>query len=151
MSGRRAVVVALAGALAVVGGGCGNDGPPRMSKSDYERRGGAICANYLSQIRKLGRPDQLQEIAPYLAKALPILSETVDRLGALRPPKDLDDEFSRYLDAMRATRKRAFDLRNAAARADGQAVEGLLTDAARAGTATDELARKAQLPACVQS
>ena len=149
MSRRRAAVVALAGAVAV--GGCGDSGPPRMSKAAYERRGGAICANYLSQIRKLGRPNQLNEIAPYLAKALPILSETVDRLGTLRPPKDLDDQFSRYLDAMRETRKRAFDLRNAAARADGQAVEGQLADAARAGTATDELARKAQLPACVQS
>jgi hypothetical protein len=122
-----------------------------MSKAAYQARGGAICTSYLSQIRKLGRPDQLQEIAPYLAKALPILSQTVDRLGALRPPKDLDEDFGRYLDAMRATRKRAFDLRNAAARADGQAVEGLLADAARAGTATDKLARKAQLPACVQS
>lgn len=141
--------MALAGAMAI--GGCGDSGPPRMSKAAYERRGGAICANYLSQIAKLGRPDQLQEIAPYLAKALPILSETVDRLGALRPPKDLDDEFDRYLEAMRATRKRAFDLRNAAARADGQAVEGLLADAARAGRTTDELARKAQLQACVQS
>ena len=51
---------------------------------------------------------------------------------------------------MRATRKRAFDLRNAAARADGAAVQSLLTDAARAGRTTDELARKAQLEACVQ-
>jgi hypothetical protein len=122
-----------------------------MSKAAYERRGEAICTNYLSQIDKLGRPDQLDQIAPYLAKALPILAVTVDRLGTLRPPKDLGDEFSRYLDAMRATRKRAFDLRNAAARADGAAVRGLLSDAARAATSTDDLARKAQLPACVQS
>ena len=151
MSARRAAAIALAGAVAVVGGGCDNDGPPRMSKAAYERRGDAICTSYESRIRKLGRPDQLQEIAPYLAKALPILSETVDRLGALRPPKDLDDEFNRYLESIRATRKRAFDLRNAAARADGQAVQGLLGDAARAGRTTDELARKAQLQACVQS
>jgi len=143
-----AAVMALAGATAVAG--CGDSGPPRMSKAAYEKRGTEICQGYLSQIAKLGRPDQLSEIAPYLAKALPILSATVDRLGTLRPPKDLDDEFSRYLDAMRATRKRAFDLRNAAARADGGAVQGLLTDAARAGRTTDDLARKAQLEACVQ-
>jgi len=148
VSGRRAVLIALAGAVAVAG--CGDSGPPRMSKAAYQRRGEAICTNYLSQIDKLGRPDQLDQIAPYLAKALPILSVTVDRLGTLRPPKDLDDQFTRYLDAMRATRKRAFDLRNAAARADGARVQGLLSDAARAGTTTDELARKAQLSGCVQ-
>ena len=79
MSRRGAAVLALAGALAV--GGCGDDGPPRMSKAAYQSRGGAICSNYLSQIRKLGRPDQLDEIAPFLSKALPILSATVDRLG----------------------------------------------------------------------
>ena len=150
MIGARAVTaLALAGALGVAG--CGDSGPPRMSKADYERRAGDICTSYLDRIRKLGRPTELTEISPFIAKALPILSETVDRLGTLRPPEEFDDEFGRYLDAMRATRKRAIDLRNAAARADGAAVEGLLADAARAGSTTDELARKAGLEVCVQS
>lgn len=149
MTARHATVaLALGGALALAG--CGDSGPPRLSKADYEQRGEAICTRYRERIRALGRPDQLDQIAPYIAKALPILAETVDRLGALRAPKDLDDEYERFLEAMRATRKRAVDLRNAAARADGQAVQGLLADAARAGSSADDLARKARLPACVQ-
>jgi hypothetical protein len=149
VSARRVTgALALAGALTVAG--CGDSGPPRMSKEAYQRRGDAICTSYLDRIKKLGTPSELSEISPYIAKALPILSETVDRLGTLRPPKALDDEFESYLEAMQATRKRAIDLRNAAARADGGAVEGLLADAARAGSTTDDLARKAELEACVQ-
>jgi len=136
------VVVALAG--------CGSSGPPRLSQSEYQRRAGQICSDYHARIRALGQPDKLTEVAPYIAKALPILSVAVDRLGRVRPPSDLADPYARYLEALRETRTRDLDLRNAAASADGATVQGLLADAARAGPATDRLARAAKLAACVQ-
>ena len=145
---RRATLLAAAAAVAVAG--CGSSGPPRLSKDAYQRRASDICASYYSRIRALGSPDKIEEIAPYIGKALPILSETVDRLAQLRAPSDLAGAYDRYVEALRATRTRDVNLRNAAARADGGAVQGLLADAARQGPVTDRLARAAELPACVQ-
>lgn len=147
---RRAWLVGLAAASALAPAGCGDSGPPRLSKAEYQRRASAVCTGYFTRIKALGTPDNFQEIAPFIAKAIPILSGAVDQLGRLRPPKDQADAYDRFLDAIRATRARDVELRNAAARADGHAVQGLLADAARAGPATDRLARAAELPACVQ-
>lgn len=151
---RTRVATSFAVACALTLAACGgddSDGGPRLSEAAYKQRGDAICASYTKRIGALGRPDELTEIAPYIAKALPILSETVDRLGKLRPPKDLDEAYGRYLAAMRTTRKRALDLRNAAARADGAAVQRLLGEAARTGSSTDDLARRARLESCAVS
>ena len=148
---RRALALVLGAALASAAGGCGGDaGGPRLSRAQYVKRGDAICSRYTARIKALGSPEQLTDIAPYIAKALPELSRTVDQLGRLRPPKELDAAFARYLAAARATRKRAFDLRDAASRADSGAVQRLLGQAARAGSATDALARRAGLEACVE-
>ncbi len=49
---------------------------------------------------------------------------------------------------MRAARRRAVALRAAAERADGDAVEGLLADAAKASGDEDALARRAGLADC---
>ncbi len=97
---RTRVATAFAVACALTLAACGgddSDGGPRLSEAAYKQRGDAICASYTKRIGALGRPDELTEIAPYIAKALPILSETVDRLGKLRPPKDLDEAYGRYL------------------------------------------------------
>jgi hypothetical protein len=143
-------VLAAAGVLAMAGCG-GGGGPPRLSEAAYTQRAEAICSSYRTRLHALGEPDQLDKIAPYLAKALPILAQTVDRLGTLRPPKRHDQAYGRFLAAMRTARKRAFALRDAAARADGAAVQQLLDQAARAGTDTEVLARRAGLPGCTQS
>jgi hypothetical protein len=148
---RLAPLTALAAAGALALAGCGDSGPPRLSKPEYQRRASAICTGYFARIKTLGTPDKFEAIAPYIAKAIPILSQTVDQLGRIRPPKDQSDAYGRFLAAIRATRERDVQLRNAAARADGRAVQSLLADAARAGPAADRLARAADLPACVQS
>lgn len=145
----RARIAAAALAVALGLTACGG-GKPGLSDAAYHQRATAICASYKTRIQALGKPTQLAQIAPYLAKALPILADTVDRLSGIRPPGHLADAYGRYLAAMQATRRRAFDLRDAAARSDGAAVERLLAAAAHAGSSTDALAREADLPGCVQ-
>lgn len=145
------VAAAAAAALGVGAcGGGGNAGAPRLSRADYVRRGNAVCARYDAAIRRLGSPRGVTGIAPYIRDALPIMGRATAGLGRLRPPRELEDEFAGYLDAVRATRRRALDLRAAAARADGAAVQRLLTAAAAAGERNNALARKAGLDACVQ-
>jgi hypothetical protein len=145
VTARGAALAALCVAAAATG--CGSGGP-HLSKAAYLRRGEAICRDYARQLRALGTPDQLSQIAPYIASALPLLARTVDRLGRLRPPPDYQGSFDAYLKAIRATRQRAFALRDAAARADAAEVQSLLSDAARSSGQTSSLARRAGLSAC---
>ncbi len=144
------MLVAGAAASGCGGGGDAGAGGPHLSRAEYVRQGTAICGRYDAQIHKLGTPKDLQGIAPYIQSALPIVGRAADELGRLRPPPDLADRFAAYVSSLRATRKRALDLRAAAGRADGAKVEALLASAGAASDRSNALARAAALVACVQ-
>jgi hypothetical protein len=144
---RRAAAAALAAALLA---GCGgDDGPPRLAKAEYERRGTVICSDYRAALKKLGTPTQVSQFGDYIGRALPLLDRAVARLGRLRPPQERDEAFQSYLTGLRATRRRAVDLRSAAGKADAATVERLLEQAADTRGLIDGQARKAGLAACV--
>lgn len=143
---RAAVAAALLGTLLA---GCGGaSGPPRLAQAEYVRRGEAVCRDYRAGLRALKTPTQVSQFGGYIAQALPLLERAVARLGRLRPPSALERPFADYLAALRASRRRAVDLRAAAQRADGRAVEALLGTAARTRGRSDGLARRAGLAAC---
>jgi hypothetical protein len=144
----RRPVAAWAGAVVLVLAGCGDGGAPRLSRAEYQRRGNVICTDYSAAIHRLGKAHALTDIAPFIRDALPVLSRAVVRLGRLRPPRALDGAFADFLGAMRATQRRDVALRDAAQKANGEAVQQLLDDAASSGQRTAALARRAGLDAC---
>lgn len=146
---RRAVALVLA-VTAVPAAGCGSSGP-HQPRAQYERRGDAICSRYTAAIGRLGRPAKLSDLGPYITKAVPLLSRTVGQLERLAPPDGGDDAHERFLEAARATLSRARDLRAAARRADGDAVQRLLGDAAKRSGELARAARATGLDACVLS
>jgi len=139
---RRAALLA-----AVVLAGCGSSGP-HLPRAVYVKRATGICTTYRHEISRLGQPTKISDIGPFIAHALPVLQRTVDRLGRLAPPADLESQFGKFMDAARATVGRAQALRDAASRADAQQVQRLLRQAAAASGQRVRLAQAAGLPAC---
>lgn len=141
---RRGLVVGLV-ALAGCGGGAkGGD------SAAYRKAGDAICSDYAAAIAKLGQPTAVAAIGPFIEKAMPILTRTVDRLGRLNPPSDLADEYAAFRDAARQTVDRAAAMRKAAGAADGTEVQRLLAAAAQASKRRVDLAHAAGLEACAK-
>lgn len=138
-------VLALAGLA-----GCGGGGDKGGDPAAYRKAGDAICTDYQAAIAKLGQPAKLTEIGPYIEKALPVLTSTVERIGRLDPPSDLRDEYETFRDAARQTVDRAEALRKAAGEANADEVQRLLDEAAQASRRRVGLARDAGLEACAQ-
>ena len=140
---RRAAALAL---LAFVAG-CGDEGG---DKATYVKSGDRICNEYANDIAKLGQPDSLTEIGPYVTKAMPVLEKAVGRIEKLDPPSDLADEFEKFRDVARATVDRAERLQTAAAAGDSVEVQDLLDEAAKASQTRKGLADAAGLKACAK-
>jgi hypothetical protein len=140
---RRAALLVALTALA----GCGSSGP-HLSQAAYIRQGNAICSHYETAIHGLSQPAKITDLGRFITQALPILQRTVTRLGRLRPPSERADAFGKFLAAARATVTRAKALRDAAAKADGPAVQSALHQATRASGPRAGLARAAGLAAC---
>jgi hypothetical protein len=141
----RAALVALALAgLAGCGGGAGGD------PEAYRKAGDAACTDYQQAIAGLAQPAKPTDLGPYIEKALPVLTRTVDRLEKLDPPGDLRDAYETFRNAARKTVARAEALRQAAQDADAGEVQRLLAEAAEASTKRVGLARDAGLEACAQ-
>ena len=140
---RRAALLAVV-ALAGCGGDDGGD------KNVYVRDGNAICARYQTKIAKLGQPKTLNEIGPFIVKALPILTGTVSAIEKLDPPGDLRDAYEKFRDAAGQTVDRARALQAAADGGDGEEAKRLLAEATAASAARVKLAQAAGLETCAK-
>jgi hypothetical protein len=134
----------------VVMAGCGGGDEKGGDPAAYRTTGDKICTDYQAAISKLGQPKGLTQIGPYIAKALPVLTRTVDRIEKLDPPGDLRDAYETFRDAARKTVDRAQALRTAAEDADADTVQRLLAEAAEASAKRKELAADAGLEACAE-
>ena len=134
-------------AALVLVAGCGSSGG---NKAVYVKTGDETCNAYANDIAKLGQPETLTQIGPYLAKAMPLLERVAARLEKLDPPSDLADAYKKFRDAARATVDRATRLRAAAQDGDTAEVKALLAEAAKASADRATLAKAAGLEACAK-
>jgi hypothetical protein len=82
---RRALVLALATTLALVG--CGGEAK-RLSREEYAQKADAICAEGNRKTEQLPSPGNLPELADVTNKTLDILDDALNELRKLKPPKD---------------------------------------------------------------
>ena len=134
-------------AAALLLAGCGG-GDKGGDKAAYQRAGDRICASYKTAIAKLGQPQQVSEIGPFITSAMPILRRTVGQIEKLDPPSDLRDQYATFREAARQAVDRAEATQKAAEAADSAEVQRLLGEAARASARRKGLARAAGLQAC---
>jgi hypothetical protein len=111
------VVLALAVALAVVGG-CGGGDAGQPSKDEFAARANRICREGEAQIAartkrlqaRLEQADSAAErqkvVADTLERAASEYKPVLDRLGDLEPPESLSGDWARFIDRI----GEAFDL-----------------------------------------
>lgn len=82
---RRALVLALATTLALVG--CGGEAK-RLSREEYAQQADAICAEGNRKTEQLPSPGNLSELADVTDETLVILDDALNDLRNLKPPRD---------------------------------------------------------------
>jgi hypothetical protein len=146
---RRSVALLAVVALAA----CGGSGGERLSRDTYVARADAICADVAAQREVLPAPTSIAEIPGYVDKALPIIDAALVKLRALRPPLEMQQSVTAWLDTTAQTLAVLADLRRAAQ--DGNpAGDKVRAFAAKAKTLNDRrgaLARSIGLTSCAST
>jgi len=141
---RRAALLVVVLGLAACGGG----EETRLSQEAYIAKADAVCAKVAAQQKALGVPTTLDQIPPYVDKAIPILDAGLKEIRALRPPENMEAGVDEWLASTSETREVLGDLKKAAEAGDAAAARAA---GSRGNTVADERHEKAQalgLTAC---
>jgi hypothetical protein len=135
--------------LAAVAVACGG-GDDRLSRGELQSRVNAICVEVDSQVKALGEPESIDEVAEFARKATRLAREGVAELRALEPPKDDERQYDRFLaegDRVVALSRR---LEEAAEEADAEALEQILQEARDSEDRSDRVARDLGFDECAE-
>ncbi len=84
-------------AAAGCGGGGGGGGGDRLSTADYREKADAICKRADEDLRALKQPKSAAELDNFVDDVEPIVSNAVDDLDDLNPPKKLESAHDRWV------------------------------------------------------
>jgi hypothetical protein len=137
-SSAPALLLTLAG-LAFAGCGGGGD---ELSRSELISKADAICHSVNAKTRALGRPASFADLERLGGKARTITDDGISKLKELTPPKELQDDWNRFVDM--ADRQRGFtsDLVDAAKAKDAQKVQRIATAASANANKLHALAKR---------
>ena len=134
--------------VAVLVAGCGGGGSSRLTRSEYAKQADKICLTYNSKLNAIARPKSQAELAGFVDKAVPLVSDASDRLSELKPPQDeqrIADSWNRAnSDIVRALER----LRNAAKAKDRAKMQTALADGNKANSRANTLAKTLGMNAC---
>jgi hypothetical protein len=149
----RREVAPLAGALtlllAACGGGSGEE--QRLTADQFRQQADAICKQYEDKINALGSPNSLAELGNFVDKAVPIIEEGNEKLGALQPPEELADDWERAMDLQDQNLGVAKDLQQAIRDQDTPKVQELLAKLDETDAQSNQIARNMGLEECGQT
>jgi hypothetical protein len=141
------VASALLVALLVAGCG-GGGGAGRLSRADYAKEADKVCSTYNAKLNALPQPKNQDELAAFVDKAVPLVSDASDRLSELKPPQDeqrVADAWNRAnSDIVRALER----LRDAAKAKDRAKMQTALADGNKANSRANTLAKTLGMNAC---
>ena len=134
--------------VAVLVAGCGGGGGgARLSRTDYAKQADTICLKYKSKLNGIPRPKRA-DLAAFVDKAVPLVSDASDRLGELKPPQDeqrIADAWNRAnSDVVRALQQ----LRDAAKAKDRPKLQAALAAGNKANSRANTLATTLGMTAC---
>jgi hypothetical protein len=134
--------------VSVLVAGCGGGGGGRLSRADYAKQADTICLKYNAKLNAIARPKSQAELAAFVDKAVPLVSDASDRLSELKPPQDeqrIADSWNRAnSDIVRALEQ----LRNAAKANDRGKMQAALADGNKANSRANTLAKTLGMNAC---
>ena len=134
--------------LAVLVAGCGGGGSSRLSRTDYAKQADAICLKYNAKLNGIAQPKSQAELAAFVDKAVPLVSDASDRLSELKPPQD-EQRIATAWNTANAEVVRALQrLRDAAKANDRAKLQSALADGNKANAHANTLARTLGMNAC---
>jgi len=139
----RVLAVPVVLATAVVVSACGAS--DRLTKSEFVSQADAICAKYEQKIRSAmqGVPAGNEtQLASAIERVLPVIRTGNDELRALKPPKNLQDGFDRWIQIGDNEVTAAQKLHNALRDGDRQGVRSSFGDLQKADAQQDQIARE---------
>ena len=89
----RAVLIAVVGAIAFAAAGCG--GSKTLSRAELVKQVNAICKQREARTEAVAARAKTLLVAEQ--RALPIVSKSVDDLGALKPPASVRAKYARFV------------------------------------------------------
>jgi len=139
---------ALLLAVLVAGCGGGGGGGKRLSRSEYAKQADAICLKYNAKLNGIAQPKSQAELAAFVDKAVPLVSDASDRLSELKPPQD-EQRIATAWNKANADIVRALErLRDAAKANDRAKLQAALADGNKANAHANTLAQTLGMSAC---
>jgi hypothetical protein len=131
-----------------VAAGCGGGDNGGLSESEFREEANAVCEDTLKEAKEIEAPASPEEIPDYVERLVPLVEGGLERLRALRPPADLQEDYDRMLEET----EKAIDSADALTAAVGETDTARLQEALAAGNAanraSDRLATKLGLDEC---
>jgi hypothetical protein len=145
----RASVLALAAValLTTLSAGCAG-GDDRLSRAELERQANDICSGYQRKLDALEQSQDFDTLQRFAEDARPILEQGVDDLRGLRPPEELEADYTAWVDATARDLVLIERVRKAAGRQDAAAIQRLSDDVSRADARADGMALALGLDVC---
>ncbi|HZB86510.1 MAG TPA: hypothetical protein VE289_08115 [Gaiellaceae bacterium] len=144
----RAILIGLVTSTALaVGAGCGGDGD-RLSSEELASEADAICADYEAELGALAEPESLGDFERLVQDAKPIVESGIERLRALNPPENLEDEFDEWLSRNEENVAAIEELQEAVADRDEQRIQEIVREIDENEQEADELATQIGLEDC---
>jgi hypothetical protein len=137
---RLGVPLVLTAALVT---GCG--GTSRLSRGQFAQRANGICVKYEQKVTRAMagiNPGDQSQLAGAIDKALPVIREGNDELRALKPPRQLEGRFDRWLKIADDEVVAARQLRDALKKNDRRAMQRAFQKLQASDADQDEVARK---------
>ena len=145
---RRLAASALLVAVIVPGCGGGGGGGKRLTRGEYAKQADAICLKYNAKLNGIAQPKSQAELAAFVDKAVPLVSDASDRLSELKPPQD-EQRIATAWNTANAEVVRALQrLRDAAKANDRAKLQSALADGNKANAHANTLAKTLGMNAC---
>ena len=138
----------LVGLVAAGCGGGGGTASKRLTRGEYAKQADAICLKYNAKLNGLAQPKSQAELAAFVDKAVPLVSDASDRLSELKPPQD-EQRIATAWNKANSDVVRALErLRDAAKANDRPKLQAALADGNKANAHANTLAKTLGMSAC---
>jgi hypothetical protein len=142
----RLAVLPVAAVVVIAACGAGS----RLSKQELVAKANAICRELDGRFQALGTPRTMKDLGRFADRALPIAREGRDRLGKLRPPKEVESTYGEWLGEGDKAVDAIIRVRDAAAKNDVAAVQKVGREARAEDRKSDRLAMRLGFTDCAQ-
>lgn len=148
---RRLAIGAVAVlAVAVAAAGCGGGGSKTLSKQEYGSQLNTICADYNAQVKAIGQPGNLTELAGKGPKLLDEFKKAIAKAEKLKPPAELKADADKFISEAKQLTGVLSDLIDAAKKNDTTKIAQLGSKADALSKDSDALGKSLGAPACAQ-